>query len=306
MTIAILAPGQMGASLGTLIGSRSSVRVVTTLHDRSARTKRLAQQAKIHDLGSYDAVIKQSNIILSVLPPSNAVSMAQQVIEAVKNDESKDSKTIHYIDMNAISPRTSTKISTMFEHLPRVRYIDGGIIGGPATLESCPKIVLSGEAVNDVFQTLSELFLNRVTNVGDKIGAASALKLSYASLAKGMIALTLNAGLLAKQYDVLNALQEELEESNKAAAQTLQTRVPRNVAKAYRWIGEMDEIATSFNDVGLVGGATAFQGISQTYDLVAKSKEIGSESIEESLERGRSIQEVLTALEAEFKVTNER
>ncbi|KAM0786660.1 hypothetical protein ACM66B_002109 [Microbotryomycetes sp. NB124-2] len=300
-SIAILAPGQMGASIGSLIRhtSKGRVQVVTTLHDRSARTRQLAAKAGIVDLESYQAVVKQASTVLSILPPSNAEEMAGKVVEAIRG--ARDMSTVKtFIDLNAISPATSVRISRLFEG-GGVTYVDGGIIGGPATVDSCPKIVLSGQDAAQVARELSPLLLDNVHAVGTEIGQASALKLSYATLAKGFIGLAINAGLLAKQHGVLNELQKELEGSYPSAAQTLNTKVPRNVAKSYRWIGEMDEIAAAFDQVGLSGGSQAFEGISKTYSMVARNKEVGSESIEDALERGRTVEEVLEALSKDLQ-----
>ncbi|KAK4049558.1 hypothetical protein OIV83_004055 [Microbotryomycetes sp. JL201] len=311
-TIAILAPGQMGASIGAHIlrASRGRVQVVTTLHDRSQRTRQLAANAGITDLKSYEAVVAQADMVMSILPPSHAESLAQATAEAI-HQARHNSRARTFIDLNAISPETSIRISRLFDKVSGVTYVDGGIIGGPATNDYSPKIVLSGPDAAQVAKELCPSMLANVQAVGTDIGQASALKLSYATLAKGLIALAINAGLLAEQHGVLGELQKELQDSYPAGAQALVNKVPRNVAKMdwyapsqmdldvrsqfSRILGEMDEISSAFANVGLDGGSKALKGISETYSMVADSQ-VGSESIEDALARGRTFEEVLKAL----------
>lgn len=102
---------------------------------------------------------------------------------------------------------------------------------GPATNNSCPLIVLSGEGSDFIHSTLSAPFLGRIKVVGERIGQASAVKLSFAALNKGSIALALNVGLLAEEWDVRNHLESALEDCGSAMLKTLRNSVPQNVAK---------------------------------------------------------------------------
>lgn len=234
--IAILAPGQMGSSFATLFKHQSpKIRVITALNGRSPRTKQLAQEAGIEDVRSYEEVLQHADVVLSILVPSQAVASGRTIATLASSLSPSSLRSRYFVDLNAIAPSTSHLIFTSFVSTP-IAYIDGGVIGGPATPTTSPLIVLSGEQAAALNEQLSPLFAGRTKVVGEtNEGQASALKLSYASLAKGMISLATNAALLASEHGVLDALEEELGNNNPAALKAMQTGVPRNMAKVRRF-----------------------------------------------------------------------
>lgn len=230
LCIAILAPGQMGTSFSALFKHRNaSIRLVSNLSQRSKRTAELARAAGIEDLRSHEAVLKSADVVLSILVPSQAVTLAQEVVASAEKLAPADLRTRFFVDLNAIAPSTSLKISKLFQN---IAFVDGGVIGGPATATSSPLIALSGPKAAELDEILSPLFAGRTKVVGHTDeGQASALKLSYASLNKGMIALATNVGLLAHEHGVSDALEELLVESQPGYLKTLRNAVPRNMAK---------------------------------------------------------------------------
>jgi 3-hydroxyisobutyrate dehydrogenase-like beta-hydroxyacid dehydrogenase len=168
-TIAILSPGDMGSGLGRLLRSQS-FRVVTTLQGRSKRSQELARAAGIDDVGSDNEVLSSADIIISVLVPSSATATAERIASASKKIDAGRLRTKYYIDANAVAPKTTRKMSELFQDTG-IAFIDGSIIGGPPRLKQDgtwykPTFSLSGPdtralRLDDVFD---------VSHVGHEVG----------------------------------------------------------------------------------------------------------------------------------------
>lgn len=234
-SIAILAPGQMGSSFAALFRTHSpSIRLITNLDGRSPRTVSLARDANIEDVGSDEEVLRQADLILSILVPSQAVALGQGIASSAAAISPTSLRAKFYIDLNAIAPSTTRSISKLFASTS-IAFIDGGVIGGPATATTSPFIAISGPQAAELNESLSHIFAGRTKIVGDTdAGQASALKLSYASLSKGLTALATNASVFASEHGVLDALVEELGARNFGALQVIQNSVPRATAKVNR------------------------------------------------------------------------
>ncbi|BGP49505.1 hypothetical protein JCM10450v2_005396 [Rhodotorula kratochvilovae] len=301
-TIAVLHPGQMGGSFALPIRqANSAIRLVTAVSQRSARTQELARSYGYEDVGTLEAVLQQSDVVLSVIVPDKAAHLAGEVAAAASSlvQRGERIRTRCFVDLNAVAPSTVQRAASAFADLP-LEFVDGGIIGGPATASSAPLVALSGPAAAEVDAFLHPLFLGRTKVVGAEVGQASALKLAYASLAKGFSALALNAALLADIHGIAGALEEELAASHPNALWVMQNSVPKSTAKAFRWVGEMEEIATAFSDANLPFGAQTFQGIAATQQFVADNKTLGGEPIEHALEevkKGRTVGDVVRLLQ---------
>lgn len=173
----------MGSGLGRLL-CKHSVRVVTNLEGRSARSKELARSAGVEDLGSDKALLTTADTFISVLVPSAAVAIAKRIAACAKTVEPGRLRTKFYIDANAVSPGTVRQMSSLFND-SGITFVDCSIIGGPPRLKpddtwSMPTIALSGPGIRDIM--LDDIF--DVSYVGPEIGQASALKMSFASLTK--------------------------------------------------------------------------------------------------------------------------
>ncbi len=75
--------------------------------------------------------------MLSILPPRDAVALAQKYLDALKGGQSASGtlgtgtgRRKVYVDCNAVSPATVKKIAALFEG-SGVTFLDAGIIGGP-------------------------------------------------------------------------------------------------------------------------------------------------------------------------------
>ena len=133
-----------------------------------------------------------------------------------------------------------------------LNYVDGSIMGGPPNEKYSPRVYLSGKLAKKIL-FLSGKGIEIITLTGSDF-QASAMKMVYASITKGSKALVAGAFIVAKKNDVFQELIEELEYSEEYFHNVALKQVPSIKHKAYRWIGEMNEISSTFKDSGLTGG----------------------------------------------------
>ena len=128
-----------------------------------------------------------------------------------------------------------------------------------------PKIYLSGEAAPRAAE-LTKYGLEMPIQPGP-IGAASAMKMSYAGITKGFTALGAAMMLAASRAGTAEDLKAELSSSQPALFGWLTRQVPNMYSKAYRWVAEMEEIAQF---VGEDPAARKFyEGAAQLYERIA-------------------------------------
>ena len=240
-TVGLINPGQMGASVGAA-ATHGGASVLWASEGRSDATRERAEKAGLSDAGSMDQLVEKSEIILSVCPPSEVAAVARGVVDL-------GFKGL-YLEGNAIAPARTREINQMLTDAG-AEMVDGGIIGGPAWhKESGTVLHVSGPSAHTIVNLFegSPLHLNVVS--GD-IGAASALKMAFAAYTKGSTALLSAILALAENEGVREHLQVQWGE--KFSADTAR-RVSANTAKAWRFVGEMEEIAATFEGADLPGG----------------------------------------------------
>jgi len=242
-TVALFHPGNMGATIGAAAAT-SGARVIWASEQRSKVTQERARQAGLVDVESLANAVMQSDIVLSVCPPHAAVELARTV--------AKQNFRGIYVDANAISRATAERIGDIVTQ-GGASFVDGGIIGAPVKKAGTTRLYLSGARAAEVADLFSQSMLNAKT-IGATPGAASALKVAYAAWTKCTDALVLAICALAAHEGVDQALMDEwrisqpdLErKSNRAAAVA--------APKAWRYVGEMEEIAATFEAAGLPTG----------------------------------------------------
>jgi 3-hydroxyisobutyrate dehydrogenase-like beta-hydroxyacid dehydrogenase len=233
----------MGAALAACLDGD----VVWASEGRSAATASRAAKAEISDLGSLESVLESADAVISVCPPGAAVDVAEEV--------GRLGFDRLYVDVNAVSPATSRHIGSLFD-----RFVDGGIVGPPPVSlrasdedHSGTRLYLSGEEALDV----AALFAGSAVDshvIGSTPGQASALKMAYAAWTKGSSALLLSVAALATSEGVIEELLAEWDNSIPELRTRLEWAAARVGAKAWRFVGEMEEIALSHRDAGLPNG----------------------------------------------------
>ena len=240
--IGILHPGEMGISLAAC-AQKSGHQVYWASEGRSTATYNRAARYQVHDAQTLATLCAECAILVSVCPPHAAEAVARQVAAA--------GFAGLYLDANAISPQRAIEFG---ERLARsgIGFVDGGIIGGPAWEPDQTWLYLSGPRAAEIAACFSAGPLQtRVLSA--TIGQASALKMCYAAYTKGTTALLSAILATAEHLGVREALYQQWNQENPHFAEQTEQRVRKATTKAWRFTGEMDEIAVTFRDAGLPG-----------------------------------------------------
>jgi 3-hydroxyisobutyrate dehydrogenase-like beta-hydroxyacid dehydrogenase len=252
--VAILAQGAMGAGVAARLAAHG-VTVLTCLDGRSAASAARAAAAGMRPVA--EARLADADAFLSILPPAQALATAERLLPVFAAAPSPP----FYADCNAVSPETMRRIAALPD-ASGLRLVDAGIIGGPPREGYAgPVLHASGEDAPALAALLAGRGLDLRVMRGP-VGAASALKMSYAGITKGLVAIGSAMMLAATRAGAAEALRAELAASQPALAAWFGRMVPSMYAKAYRWSGEMEEIAAFVAEdaaaADLYRGAAAF------------------------------------------------
>ena len=242
-TVALLHPGNMGATIGAAARA-GGARVIWASQGRSDATRQRAERAGLIDVGTLPSALAESEVVLSICPPHAALSVAREVAETKFHGI--------YIDANAVSRATAEEIGRIVSQAG-ASFIDGGIIGSPVKQAGTTRLYLSGVGAERIAELFSGTMLD-ARAIGDQPGAASALKLAYAAWTKCSDVLAIAIRAYANREGVDAALLEEWAISQPALAKKCDRAASVAVPKAWRYVGEMQEIAEAFKSAGLPGG----------------------------------------------------
>lgn len=260
--VAVIAPGMMGSAVAKRLTS-SGLQVRSLLAGRSEASLKRARDAGMTD--ASEAEVAAVDIILSIVPPGEALALAERLAPALTQAARKPV----YVDCNAVDPATVLRIGRVIEE-SGARFVDGGIIGPPPEPDSKrTRLYLSGAEASTV-AVLNEYGLSTPIQPGP-IGAASAMKMSYAGITKGFTALGAAMMLAATRAGTAEALKAEMLVSQPALLGWLTRQTPGMYSKAYRWVAEMEEISAF---VGEDPAARAFyQAAARFYERIAADYE---------------------------------
>jgi 3-hydroxyisobutyrate dehydrogenase-like beta-hydroxyacid dehydrogenase len=268
-TVAIIAPGHMGAGVAKRL-TENKVTVLTALAGRSAASGERARAAGMAPVSERE--LAEADFLLSILPPGEALGLARRLSPMLSAANRKPT----YVDRNAVSPQTMLTIADTIA-ATGCPFVAAGIIGPPPRPGSRnTKFYASGPAAKD-FARFNDYGL--VVRVLDgALTAAPALKMSYAGITKGFTALGAAMMLAASRAGAADALKVELAESQQALLGFLTRQLPGIYGKAYRWVAELDEIATFVGTDQpehemLAAAARLYERIAEDFD--GEKKEIG-------------------------------
>ncbi|KAL4879012.1 6-phosphogluconate dehydrogenase [Aspergillus karnatakaensis] len=321
LTIAILSIGEMGLGIANLLLTHGYKR---------------ARSAGITLHPNLPSLLASSSILLSIVPPKDAYATAQRVLDAFPpsdNPTSKREDPLYYLDLNATSPSLATRTASLLSASDAILFLDGGIIGGPpvavpvpvpiiknttttADNESDPKFTARGSKSHTtpsiplsgpvhlpdtpVFTHLSNLL--HMKHISEKIGAASGVKMCFASLTKGVYALAIQSYVTADSLGVYGELKGYMEEHNPGTKGIVDGGVVGMPPKAWRWVGEMRMIAEMMGEEGgwrwrggSEGEGGLFEEIAEVYRVVAEDTELGKE-VSGRRERGTTVEDVVRVM----------
>jgi hypothetical protein len=244
-TVGIVHPGAMGAAVGAMAAA-GGARVCWASKGRGDTTRERAAAAGLADLGDLTALASEVDILLSVCPPGAAEDLATQVATT--------GFAGIYVDANAIAPATALRVRSIVAD--RAHFVDGGIVGPPPRRAGTTRLYLSGPGAGQVAALFTGTELATVVLDGPA-GRASALKACYATYTKGTSALLATIRALARHHQVEDALLDEWAISLPSVREQAATGPRRSAPKAWRFVGEMEELAAAFRDAGLPDGVPA-------------------------------------------------
>ena len=226
MIVGLLHPGEMGSAIAVALQAVGHD-VVWASARRSEATRQRA--ASFRDVGSVEALARESEVILSICPPHAALDVAR----SVRGDAL-------YVDANAISPARALQIAGLQPH-----FVDGGIVGGPPHAAGETRLYLSGARADEV----AAIFAGTIVETRI-VPDASAVKMTYAAWSKGTAAMLLAIRDVARHSGVEEALAAEWRDSVPALPDRLVAAERSAAKKGWRWVGEMEEIAETFAAAG--------------------------------------------------------
>jgi 3-hydroxyisobutyrate dehydrogenase-like beta-hydroxyacid dehydrogenase len=277
----------MGSALARVLVA-GGARVVATLDGRSARTAALAGSAEIEQLSDLDGVVAEADVLLSVAPPDQALAIGAEVGAAARRTGAQPLVA----DLNAIAPQTALRLESSLR-ADGLALVDGSISGPPPRPGASTRIYLSGPRAAEVAGL--PLTGVDVRVVGRHVGTASAVKMCTASVYKGTAALLCHALVTAARLGVLEPVLDDLETVAPDLVAAAPQRLANAAAKSGRYVGEMNEIASTQGAVGLT--PALFKGMAQSYAALARSP-LGREA-PEAVDPQRTLEDVLGALAPE-------
>jgi 3-hydroxyisobutyrate dehydrogenase-like beta-hydroxyacid dehydrogenase len=261
MHIGILHPGEMGISIAAS-AKNSGCDVYWISEGRSLATRERVAKVGLHEVRTLQELCKECRTIISVCPPHAAETVARDVARAGFHGV--------YVEANAIAPERTIQIGNAMTRADVV-FVDGGIIGFPAWKPHTTCLYLSGPRAEEVASCFSAGPLDTKV-LGSEIGKASALKMCYAANTKGTVALLAAILATAENLGVREALFDRWRGEDPSIPEQVLKRVQANAPKAWRFVGEMEEIANTFSAAGTPG--EFHRGAADIYQRLARFKDV--------------------------------
>lgn len=268
----------MGSAVAATLGDHG-VAVRTCLAGRSARTRGLAERDGLEVTPTLSELVLASDVFMSIVPPASALDVARAVAAAIRATGAHPL----YVDCNAVAPSTVRSVAAIVGG----EVVDVGIIGSPPGAQGTTRFYASGAQAERL-----ELPGLDVRAIGAEVGTASALKMCYAALTKGFTALATELLVAAQLLGVEEQLAKELTDSQFRHREIMARQIPRMPTVAHRWVGEMEEIAKTFAELGLT--PRILEGAADLYRFAAASP-VGAER-PETRDLRRGLDETIDAL----------
>ncbi|WP_413991851.1 DUF1932 domain-containing protein [Labrys okinawensis] len=260
--VAIIAPGAMGSAVARRL-LEHGIRVTTLLEGRSAESRKRAEDAGM--IGVEPNRLVEADIMLSIVPPAQALPLAETIAPLLKQSPRKPV----FVDCNAVSVETVVQVAGVIE-ASGAPFADAGIIGGPPVPGGVgPTFYISGRPAPEL-DALNGVGLHAVVMEGP-IGTASALKMSYAGITKGLTGIAAAMILAASRAGATTSLHKELGVSQAQLLQRFGKSLPDMYPKAYRWVAEMREIAAFAGDDP--ASARLYEALADFYETIADDYE---------------------------------
>jgi L-threonate 2-dehydrogenase len=232
--VAIVAQGAMGTGLSRRL-TEHGLTVLTDVAGRSEASRARARASGMTPVTREELI--RADIVMSVMPPALALPFAADFASILGRAPRKPL----FVDCNAVNPATVQSIAQVIEPTG-ADFVDVGIIGLPPRDGAPePRLYAAGSPA-DRFAILNDYGLH-VRVLEGPVGTASALKMSYGGITKGLIFVSSAMLLAASRAGVGVPLAAELAQSEPQLLASLSRRIPDMLPKAYRWVAEMEQIS---------------------------------------------------------------
>lgn len=242
--IGILSIGEMGFHWAKLLKSHG-VEVLTFDRDRGEVSRKRGENAGVKSVPSMAELVQSSELIVSIVVPSAAMPVATNVADAVNKSGRKN---LLFLDANAISPMTADEIAALLDPAG-VDFVDGCIIGSAAKLGKGTIVYVSGQQASRL--KALESFNIPVKVLGPNTNQASAFKVVYAGLTKGLQGLFCELFMGARRFGLLKELSAQYEDSFPGLIDKVSSSIVGLRIHAGRRAEEMDELKRTFNHHGM-------------------------------------------------------
>ena len=279
LKVGVLHPGLMGESVAASI-QQSGHTVFWVSEGRREQTRKRAEKHGLKDANSLPELCGRADVIISICPPHAAEDMADQILACCFNGI--------YVDANAISPDRALQIAVRMQQAG-VDFVDGGIIGVPAWEPGKTWLHLSGQRSEQIAM-LFEKGPMETNIVGTEPGQASSLKMCYAGYNKGNTALLTAILALAEVSGVRGHLEKQWDNHWPGFNEATGNKIRSASVKAWRFTGEMQEIASTLQQAGLPGGF--HQAAEEIYQGMAHFKDVNPKP---------ALEEILKSLKEEMQ-----
>lgn len=241
--VAVLSIGEMGYHWSRFLAGRG-IDVWTCLRGRSERTRRRAESAGAKPV-SLRQIAAEADLIVSVVVPSAAKRVAARVAALLSRSGRRG---LVYLDANAVSPMAALEMSGRLSQAGAA-FVDGSIIGSAAMIGEGTITYLSGPHAARL-GPLESLGLS-LKILGPQVGQASAFKMLYAGLTKGLQGLFTELLVGAQKLQMLEAILERYEESYPGLTAKAGGGIAALAVHAGRRAEEMAELSRTFRHYGL-------------------------------------------------------
>jgi len=243
LAVAVLYPGELGVAFASMLQARG-VRVITTLADRGEATLRRCREAGIETLATFDQVVEQANVIISLVPPAAAEDVAESYCKLAHLAPSG----ALFVDANSIGPEMASNLAAKVE-AAGIGFVDAAINGLAKNLRTSGTLYLSGTRASEVVSLVGDGMRMRMLPGG--AGRASAMKMLLAGLSKGICALYSELALLAHRQELQGEFAEAISKIYPGISALVERMLPTYAQHAARRVTEMQELEQTTRWMGL-------------------------------------------------------
>ncbi|OKI95068.1 DUF1932 domain-containing protein [Kitasatospora sp. CB01950] len=271
VVLGVLHPGSMGAAVAACAVS-AGARVLWCSAGRSNATVARAERFGLEPVTELSELLERAEVVLSLCPPAAAEDLAAEVASHGFGGL--------YVEANAIGPERARRIAELLTGSARA-VVDGAVIGSPPIDSKRARLFLSGPQQETAL--VERLFADTAVTtpvLGEEIGQASALKLSYTTYQKASRVLAALSFGLAQHHGVGEELLAIA--SGRSGSYLLEPDyIPKVAARAWRWAPEMGEAAAALRSAGLPD--EVLRAVADTLGRWSSAKDATTLTIEQAL-----------------------